>query len=128
MGLRTDSGCFDDQICDLLRGRDGLVVESNYDLDMLVNGRYPNYLKQRIQNGRGHLSNQQCRDLLAEVIGPKTKEIVLVHLSEENNDPLLAIETSMDVLGTADEGPNLHISYPRHPTSVIDLGNGPGMV
>ncbi len=126
MGLMTDIGCFDDHICDLLRNRDGLVVESNYDLDMLVNGRYPSYLKKRIQDGKGHLSNQQCRDLLGEVIGPRTKEVVLVHLSEENNDPLLAIESSMEVVGTSGEGPNLHISYPRHPTSIIDLGNGTG--
>ncbi len=119
LGLVTDLGCFDENTMDLLRDRDGLVIESNYDLDMLVNGRYPNYLKKRIQNGKGHLSNQQCRDLLKEIIGPRTKEIVLAHLSEENNDPLLAIETSLEVIG--EDGPNLHISYPKHPTSILDL-------
>jgi phosphoribosyl 1,2-cyclic phosphodiesterase len=122
MGLVTDLGCFDENTMDILRDREGLVIESNYDLDMLVNGRYPNYLKKRIQNGKGHLSNQQCRDLLKEIIGPKTTDIVLAHLSEENNDPLLAIETSMEAIG--EKGPNLHVSYPKHPTEIMDLSRG----
>ena len=122
LGLVTDLGCFDENTMDILKDREGLIIESNYDLDMLVNGRYPNYLKKRIQNGKGHLSNQQCRDLLKEVIGPRTKEIVLAHLSEENNDPLLAIETSMEAI--REDGPNLHISYPKHPTSILDLSQG----
>jgi phosphoribosyl 1,2-cyclic phosphodiesterase len=122
MGLITDLGCADEYVCQMLRDRDALVVESNYDLDMLVNGRYPNYLKKRIQDRKGHLSNQQCCDLLKEVVGPRTREIVLVHLSEENNDPLLALETSMEIQGSNGEGPNLHVSYPRHPTVVLDLG------
>lgn len=122
LGLVTDLGCYDETTLDRLRDRDGLIIESNYDLDMLVNGRYPNYLKKRIQNGKGHLSNQQCRDLLKEIIGPRTREIVLAHLSEENNDPLLAIETSLEAVGEG--GPNLHISYPKHPTSILDLSGG----
>lgn len=122
IGVMTDLGCVDHRIRDLLRNREGLVVESNYDLDMLVNGRYPNYLKKRIQNGKGHLSNQQCGDLLRDIVGPSTKEIVLAHLSEENNDPLLALETSLEVIQDLKADPNLHVSYPRHPTSVLDLG------
>jgi phosphoribosyl 1,2-cyclic phosphodiesterase len=121
MGLVTDLGCYDENLMDLLKDREALVVESNYDLDMLVNGRYPNYLKKRIQNGKGHLSNQQCRDLLGSVVGPRTRDIVLAHLSEENNDPLLAMETSMEVLECMEAPPELHVSYPRHPTTVVDL-------
>lgn len=125
MGLVTDLGCYDDNICDRLRNRDALVVESNYDLDMLVNGRYPHYLKKRIQDGKGHLSNQQCRDLLENIVGPRTRDIVLAHLSEENNDPLLAMETSLEVLECMESPPSLHVSYPKHPTSVLDLSRTP---
>ncbi len=121
LGIVTDLGCYDESVCDILRNREGLIIESNYDLDMLVNGRYPNYLKKRIQNGKGHLSNQQCRDLLKSVVGDRTREIVLAHLSEENNDPLLAMETSLECLECLEAPPSLHVSYPRHPTTVMDL-------
>jgi len=122
LGIVTDLGRVDDNICSRLRNMQGLVVESNYDPDMLVNGRYPNYLKKRILDGTGHLSNQQCSELLSEVVGPETLEIVLAHLSEENNDPLLAVETSMQVLEETAGTPNIHVSYPRHPTRVMELG------
>lgn len=121
MGLITDLGNVDERIISLLRNREGLVIESNHDMDMLLNGRYPGYLKSRILDGKGHLSNQQCGELLREVIGPLTRDIVLVHLSEENNDPLLALETSMEALGSSLHNPRLHVSYPRNPTEIIDI-------
>jgi phosphoribosyl 1,2-cyclic phosphodiesterase len=121
MALITDLGNAEEDIIDMLKDRDGLVIESNHDLDMLMNGRYPGYLKRRIMDRKGHLSNQQCCELLDKVIGPRTKDIVLVHLSEENNDPLLAIETSMEVIECREPSPNLHISYPRDPTRLFRL-------
>ncbi|MFW3145815.1 MAG: MBL fold metallo-hydrolase [Thermoplasmatota archaeon] len=121
IGLITDLGNVDDRIIELLRNREGLVIESNHDMDMLLKGRYPGYLKSRIMDGRGHLSNQQCGQLLKEVIGPLTRDVVLVHLSEENNDPLLALETSMEALECSHHNPRVHVSYPRNPTEVIDI-------
>lgn len=121
MGLITDLGNVSDRIIDLLRNREGLVIESNHDDEMLQNGRYPNYLKRRIMDEKGHLSNQQCSDLLCQVVGPKTRDIVLVHLSEENNDPLLALETSLEALQQKDFNVNLHVSYPRNPTQLYQL-------
>jgi len=121
MALITDLGNVDEHIVELLKDREGLVIESNHDMDMLMNGRYPEYLKRRIIDRKGHLSNQQCRELLEKVIGPSTRDIVLVHLSEENNDPLLAIETSIEAVGNFSPAPNLHISYPRDPTELFRL-------
>jgi phosphoribosyl 1,2-cyclic phosphodiesterase len=121
MGLITDLGNVNERIIDLLRNREGLVIESNHDSEMLQNGRYPSYLKRRIMDEKGHLSNQQCGDLLNHVVGPKTQDIVLVHLSEENNDPLLALETSMDALHNSGHDVNLHVSYPRNPTQLYHL-------
>ncbi|MBN1390256.1 MAG: MBL fold metallo-hydrolase [Candidatus Thermoplasmatota archaeon] len=121
MGLVTDLGAVDERIVDLLSDREGLVIESNHDVQMLQDGIYPAYLKKRIMDGNGHLSNKQCRDLLDRIVGPRTRDIVLVHLSEENNDPLLALETSMEVL-RGKEGPiNLHVSYPMTPTELYRL-------
>jgi phosphoribosyl 1,2-cyclic phosphodiesterase len=70
---------------------------------------------------KGHLSNQQCRDLLRKVVGPRTQNVVLVHLSEENNDPLLALETSMEALYQNGSDVDLHVSYPRNPTQLYHL-------
>lgn len=119
LGMVTDCGSFDEGVRSMLSGRDGLIVESNYDVDMLRKGVYPASLKRRIQDPKGHLSNDQCRELLGGVIGPTTREIVLAHLSEENNDPLLALETSMKALHNDDGMTNIHVSYPKCPTSVL---------
>ncbi|MBN1539825.1 MAG: MBL fold metallo-hydrolase [Candidatus Thermoplasmatota archaeon] len=121
LGLVTDLGGVDDRIVGLLRDREGLVIESNHDARMLRDGIYPLYLKKRIMDRNGHLSNQQCRDLLDRIVGPRTRDIVLVHLSEENNDPLLALETSLEALRGMDNCPNLHVSYPRTPTELYRL-------
>ncbi len=121
MGLITDLGNVSERIIDLLRNREGLVIESNHDTEMLQNGRYPSYLKRRIMDKKGHLSNQQCSDLLTQVVGPKTRDVVLVHLSEENNDPLLAIETSLEALHQKGHDVNLHVSYPKNPTQLYHL-------
>ena len=121
MGLITDLGNVNDRIVELLRNREGLVIESNHDTEMLKKGLYPGYLKRRIMDEKGHLSNQQCSDLLRRVVGPNTRDIVLVHLSEENNDPLLAIETSLEAIHHNGSDVNLHVSYPRNPTQLYHL-------
>lgn len=121
LGLVTDLGGVDERIVGLLKDREGLVIESNHDAQMLQDGVYPLYLKKRIMDHNGHLSNQQCRDLLDRIVGPRTRDVVLVHLSEENNDPLLALETSNEVLRGKDLGLNLHVSYPRTPTELYRL-------
>jgi len=121
MGLVTDLGGVDERITELLRDREGLVIESNHDDEMLQNGRYPTYLKRRIMDEKGHLSNNQCKALLTNIVGPRTRDIVLVHLSEENNDPLLAIETSLEAIRSSGYGPELHVSYPQNPTELYRL-------
>ena len=74
------------------------IIESNHDTNMLMNGKYPFYLKQRIMGDKGHLSNNQASDYLKKVIGDNTKTVVLAHLSEENNTKELAYETIKKVL------------------------------
>ena len=70
-------------------------MESNHDIEMLSNGRYPFKLRQRILGDKGHISNYDCARYLSEFIGNKTKCIVLAHLSLENNTPELAYDTLM---------------------------------
>lgn len=90
----TDIGNITPEICKAVSEAQYLVVESNYDPDMLASGPYPEMLKRRISNGHGHLSNQQCGCLLRDFVAPKRiKRIWLCHLSQENNRPELAQST-----------------------------------
>lgn len=75
-----------------------LVLESNHDVNMLMMGPYPSYLKGRIRSGRGHLSNDTTARLIAEHGTPELKRVWLCHLSEENNHPELARKTVESVL------------------------------
>jgi phosphoribosyl 1,2-cyclic phosphodiesterase len=71
---------------------DGLVVETNHDLDMLRNGPYPWHLKQRVASRHGHLSNREAAEGLEELITDRLQWVVLYHLSKTNNSPALAAE------------------------------------
>ena len=76
-------------------------LESNYDLHMLRSGRYPYYLRSRIESNRGHLSNDECSAKLLELIQEGCKKFALCHLSQENNTPALALQTMFNTLGAA---------------------------
>jgi len=116
LGIATDLGCFDEEFLQKFSDLDYLVIESNYDPDMLKRGPYPRDLKFRIEDRAGHLSNNQCGELLCRIAGPRLKQVVLAHLSEENNDPLLAIETNLSAICELETRPELWVSYPRTPT------------
>ncbi len=70
-----------------------LILEANYDEEMLRMGTYPAYLKERITGPNGHLSNTETANFLAEHITPKLKQVWLCHLSKDNNHPQLAYKT-----------------------------------
>jgi phosphoribosyl 1,2-cyclic phosphodiesterase len=79
-----------------------LVIEANYDREMLRCGNYPEYLKKRISDGNGHLCNSETAEFLAANFNLHLKNIWLCHLSKENNHPDLAyktVETAMDAYG-----------------------------
>lgn len=70
-----------------------LILEANYDEEMLRMGTYPAYLKERIVGPKGHLSNAEAAEFLAEHIGEELKYVWLCHLSKDNNHPELAYKT-----------------------------------
>lgn len=100
--ILTDTGYVSDKIKYQIRNADMYLFESNHDLEMLRMGRYPWPLKQRILSDRGHLSNEESGDALSELIGVKTKQIFLGHLSPENNLKPLARLTVANIL--SDDG------------------------
>jgi phosphoribosyl 1,2-cyclic phosphodiesterase len=69
------------------------VIEANHDEHLLLNGPYPTYLKQRILSPRGHQSNDTCGELLVRNYHEGLRNVWLCHLSQENNDPIVAFET-----------------------------------
>lgn len=94
VGVLTDLGTYDDYIVNSFRGVEALLLESNHDVNMLqVGKRYPYALKQRILSDRGHLSNESCGKLLCKLLHDGMKQILLGHLSLENNFAELAYET-----------------------------------
>lgn len=70
-----------------------LIIEANYDEEMLRMGRYPQYLKERISSPTGHMCNADTADFLAENISEHLRYIWLCHLSKDNNHPELAYKT-----------------------------------
>ena len=75
-----------------------LVIEANHDVEMLLQGPYPQHLKDRILSGNGHLSNKDCGEALAKSINESLRHVWLCHLSEENNHPELARKTIETIL------------------------------
>lgn len=91
LAIVTDTGRITPAMLQLLSGCSLIMLESNYDPDMLQCGPYPAVLKQRIRSDRGHLSNGDCASLLAlKALEGSLKTAVLAHLSDHNNTPLTA--------------------------------------
>jgi phosphoribosyl 1,2-cyclic phosphodiesterase len=91
--LATDVGHIDEKVGEYIRIANHLIVEANYDREMLLQGKYPSFLKQRISNGTGHLCNSEIADFLAANFDLHLKNIWLCHLSKDNNHPELACKT-----------------------------------
>ena len=90
LGFLTDTGFVTNDAYDALLGVDALLLEANHDVDLLKNGPYPHYLKQRISGRHGHLSNVQAAEFALDSVRHGTHDIMLAHLSAENNTPVTA--------------------------------------
>lgn len=90
VGIATDTGVLTDAVFDGVKGCDLVLLESNYDPDMLKFGPYPEPLKMRIRSEIGHLSNDDCAEAAVRLLQSGVTRLVLGHLSRENNTPELA--------------------------------------
>ncbi len=96
--VSTDLGVVTDEVRSAILGSRVILLESNHDIDMLNEGPYPYYLKKRILSDRGHLSNDAAAAMCTELLESGTRQILLGHLSNQNNLPELAYRTSADQL------------------------------
>lgn len=118
----TDTGYINKKYFDILSNRDLYIMESNHDVEMLTNGRYPFQLRQRILSDKGHLSNYDSSKYLSSFIGDNTKYILLAHLSEENNTEELAYETLISRLNNDNKhAPNIIILKQDKETELISI-------
>ncbi len=102
-----------------------LVIESNYDEQMLIDGSYPYYLKKRIQSDNGHLGNHQTSLFLAEILSDNLSHICLAHLSKNNNTPELALQSITNTFserGIVLNGQKISVLKRNNPTEMIILG------
>ena len=118
----TDTGYIHVKNFRKLKNKSVYVFESNHDIRLLKEGKYPYYLQQRILGDKGHLSNKDSAYYLSNFIGSKTEKIILIHLSEENNRPEVALKTLLDTL--EDKGvkiPDIEIAMQRESTELIEI-------
>ena len=94
----TDLGFVTETVKEAIALSDVLVLESNHDIDMLEKGPYPWHLKRRIMSNRGHLSNYDAGWTLARLEKKPSMQVFLVHMSQKNNDPQLAMDTVGTIL------------------------------
>ena len=90
--VMTDLGTVTHKAEELAGLAQSVVIESNYDEEMLLTGTYPKELQDRIRGGHGHLSNEDCATAVSRFAHPELQNVFLCHLSEHNNKPELALE------------------------------------
>ncbi len=118
ISIATDTGWVDNNIRNKIKGSNLYLIESNHDVEMLKNGNYPLFLKQRVLSKEGHLSNVDAGETLSEVLSGNGEVVLLGHLSKENNTPNLAYETVKETIGEISEDIDLDLSYRDKPTKV----------
>lgn len=121
-GILTDTGSVYGGMKKHLSQLNTIVCEANHDEEMLMLGSYPWSLKKRILSDHGHLSNRMTGKILAKLIPTGIEEVILAHLSDENNTPRVAMETVVDILEEAGIRPGLDVNLsvaPRYSPSPV---------
>ena len=122
-GVLTDVGHVDERLIDAVSDCDILLLEANHDVDMLKSGPYPYALKQRILSRNGHLSNVDSGRALCRLFTRGVRNAILGHLSAENNDETLALETVQSALREEGifSGMRLALAHRDRPCGVFHL-------
>lgn len=121
VGVATDLGYGTSLVKERLKGCQAVVLESNHDEKMLMEGPYPWFLKQRVRSRTGHLSNSASSVMLESVRGSDLQIAVLAHLSEVNNSPELALASAVDVVRVDGGGPRIEVASVSTPLPMIWL-------
>lgn len=121
--LMTDLGSIPPDAMELAKQADTVVIESNFDVDMLLGGDYPRELKMRISEGHGHLSNDACAEAVKSFWHPGLRNLYLCHLSGNNNTPSIAsrsAKAALEEIGARD-GTDLRVLERGVPSPLLIL-------
>lgn len=122
IGFLTDVGHVTPAIIERLKGVDALVLEANYDPELLeADLRRPWSAKQRTASRHGHLSNQAAAEALRALIAPNLRHVFLAHLSRDCNRDDLALEAVRQELEGIEHAPELHLTYQEKPTAPVAI-------
>jgi len=118
----TDTGYLNQRFFNKLKNKNIYLFESNHDVEMLINGKYPKWLKDRVVGPYGHLSNKDASIYLSKIIGNDTKKIMLMHLSKENNTHECALNTIHEIFEEYNvDFDNIETAKQREKSSVIEI-------
>ena len=120
LGILTDLGHVFGGLREVLQSLDAVIIESNYDEDLLNSGPYPEFLKRRIRGRGGHLSNVDSARLLHQSGTDRLQWVCLCHLSEENNSPDTAVRIHQNWLG--EEYP-IYVARRREVSDVLAIAS-----
>jgi phosphoribosyl 1,2-cyclic phosphodiesterase len=121
MSIATDIGMITDNIRRHLYKSKLVVLESNYDPNILKMSSYPYILKQRISGNKGHMSNITAGKVLQQITDKNLKNVLLIHLSTENNFPELAYETVHEQLNGLSNIPNIVVAPRNKPSQIFNV-------
>ena len=121
LGIATDLGYSSRLMLQKFQKLSTVILESNHDEKLLLNGPYPWHLKQRIKSREGHLSNNQAIAVISKIIHPKLNNIILAHLSEENNEPSIAFLGMKKYLQMMNHESNLIVANQYKSTPMINI-------
>jgi phosphoribosyl 1,2-cyclic phosphodiesterase len=121
LAIATDLGFSSRLLLTKFRDASTIILESNHDEEMLLRGPYPFHLKQRVKSRHGHLSNEQAVAVISQVIHPGLRNLILAHLSEQNNTPQIAKQAMEAYLKAINYELELFISLQNQPTPIVDI-------
>jgi phosphoribosyl 1,2-cyclic phosphodiesterase len=121
LGIAADLGHATTLVHQRLAGSHGLILESNYCPEMLEKSSYPAQIRQRISSRSGHLSNHEMSSLLKGIAHEQLQQVVLIHISEENNTHELAKHRATQALGARSETVEVDVAPQDRPTKMFEV-------
>lgn len=121
MAISTDIGCYTEEVVAHFADVDLMVLEANYDYDMLQSCGYPYYLKQRIHGPNGHLSNADSGKLIGDSYHPNLKKVYLAHVSKNSNTYDLAFSTVQNELKSRGIEVDMEVAYQETVTELFAI-------
>lgn len=121
LALSTDIGYVDNRVKEQFKDIDIMVIECNYDYNMLMNCSYPWDLKARVKSKNGHLSNNDAAKFISEIYSPRIKKIYLVHVSKDSNQYVVALKTVQEELGNSEIDVLLEVAGQDRATEIFEI-------